>query len=121
MVLPADRPVATSDVLTAFGLYRQRRRASALHGTLEAAWLLGLNPAAWSALMRDARSAAPALLRANQAIFLRWLEANPRASLHHLGVASPLALMRALQCAGVAPLSREFSIALGGVTLVPKQ
>lgn len=113
MALPADRPVATSDVLTAFGLHRQRRRASALHGTLEAAWLLGLHPAAWSGLMRNARSASPALLRANQAILLRWLEAHPGARLHHLGVASPLALRRALEDAGVALLSCEFSVALG--------
>ena len=113
MVLSADRPVMTSDVLTAFGLHPQRRRASALHGTLEAAWLLGLHPAAWSALVRNARSPSPALLRANQAIFLRWLAANPGARLHHLAAASPLALRRALEDAGVALLSCEFSIALG--------
>jgi hypothetical protein len=63
--------------------------------------------------MRDARSATPSLLRANQAILLRWLAATPRAKLPFLGVASPLALRRALEDAGVALLSCEFSIALG--------
>jgi len=113
MVLPADRPIATADIHPALGLPARGQRGAALHGTLEAAWLLGLNPAAWSAVMRDARSASPALLRSSQAIFLRWLQAYPNAGLHHLGVASPLELLRALEQAAMKPLLRELSVALG--------
>lgn len=76
MRLPADRPLTSADALSALGLPRDPRRRAAWNAGCDAAWLLGLTREAWRAVVHDACSERPSLLRPSQAIFLRWLAAQ---------------------------------------------
>ena len=113
MRLPADRPVATCDVLSALGLPRDPRRRAAWNAGCDPAWLLGLTPDAWRAVVHDACSATPCLLRPSQAILLRWLAAQSAPLLVCHDGAGPRDLCTALASAGRPVGLSNLAVALG--------
>jgi hypothetical protein len=113
MRVPADRPVATSDVLSALNLPRDPRHRAKLDDASDAAWLLGLTPDAWRAVVHDACSTAPCLLRPSQAIFLRWLATRSVPILVCYDGFGPRHLGAALAHAGRPVGLSDLAVALG--------
>jgi hypothetical protein len=113
MRLPADRPVATSDVLSALNLPRDPRHRAKLDDASDAAWLLGLTPDAWRAVVHDACSTAPCLLRPSQAIFLRWLATRSVPLVMCCDGPGPRELCAALARAGRPIGLSDLAVALG--------
>jgi hypothetical protein len=113
MRLPADRPLTSADALSALGLPRDPRRRAAWNAGCDAAWLLGLHPDAWRAVVHDACSATPCLLRPSQAILLRWLAAQSAPLLVCHDGAGPRDLCTALARAGRPVGLSNLAVALG--------
>ena len=113
MRLPADRPLTSADALSALGLARDPRRRAAWNAGCDAAWLLGLHPDAWRAVVHDACSATPCLLRPSQAIFLRWLAAQSAPLLVRRDGPGPRDLCTALARAGRPVGLSDLAVALG--------
>jgi hypothetical protein len=113
MRLPADRPVATSDVLSALNLPRDPRCRAKRYDTCDAAWLLGLTREAWRAIVHDACSTRPSLLRPSQAILLRWLATQSAPLLVCHDGPGPRHLGAALARAGATVRLSELAVALG--------
>ena len=113
MDLPADRPLTSADALAALGLPRDPRRRAAWNAGCDAAWLLGLHPDAWRAVVHDACSAMPCLLRPSLAILLRWLATRSVPIIVCYDGPGPRDLCAALAHAGRPIGLSDLAVALG--------